>query len=90
MMKGYVRCTVSPGLFDREFYVMLANGDALYVDQDDVRVSAPEGEGWQVEGQVAARVVEEVNGSALVQLPGEPVIGGSRSWVPKESVVVNP
>lgn len=86
-MKSFVRCTVSPGLFDGEFYVMLKNGGALYVDRDDVRVAPPEGDEWTVEGAVAARVVEQVNDRALVQLSGEPVIGGSRSWVSRDALL---
>jgi hypothetical protein len=39
--------------------------------------------GKQVEGQVLAYLVEEESERALVELPGQAVVGGLRTWVPK-------
>jgi hypothetical protein len=39
-----------------------------------------------VDGFVLAYVVQEAGEKVLVQLPGEPVVGGVRTWVEKNAV----
>ena len=80
----YVRCSVSLGLFESEFYVRLIESSA-YVDRSNVRVKAVPESGREVEGEVLAYLIQENENTnqALVELPGEPVVGGLRSWVPK-------
>ncbi|MBM3774592.1 MAG: hypothetical protein FJW37_05450 [Acidobacteria bacterium] len=36
---------------------------------------------------VIAYLVEEKSDQALIELPGEPVVGGLRAWVPKTDLV---
>ena len=81
----YVRCKVSLGNFETEFYVMVDNSSA-FVNRDSVKVDrAPEGN-RQVDGQVLAYLIDEERDKALIQLPGEPVVGGLRAWVPRSAL----
>lgn len=80
MSATYVRCRVLRGLFDTEFYV-LVNGSAMYVARQNVRVAEEPGLSGEVDGTVLAYVVAEQGGRTLIELPGEPVVGGLRNWV---------
>jgi hypothetical protein len=81
-MAIYALCTVSKGLFETEFIVTIHSSSA-YVDSINVKVSHPPAKGDEVEGKVLAYLIEEKNGQALIEIPGEPVVGGLRTWVPK-------
>lgn len=81
----YVRCKVSLGNFETEFYVMVDNSSA-FVSRDSVRVDRPPEGNRQVDGQVLAYLITEEKDKALVQLPGEPVVGGLRAWVNKSAL----
>jgi len=84
----YVNCLVSLGFFENEFYVVVDDSSA-YVDRRNVRVSrAPEMD-KQVEGQVLAYVVEEQPGRALVELPGQAVVGGLRTWIQQKQIAAS-
>jgi hypothetical protein len=78
----YVTCTVSQGLFENEFYITVRDS-SVYVDRVNVRVQRSPQNGDDVEGKVIAYLIEEKSDQALVELPGEPVVGGLRAWVPK-------
>ena len=78
----YVTCTVSQGLFDSEFYITV-KGSSVYVDRVNVRVKESPQNGDEVQGKVIAYLIEEKSDQALIELPGEPVVGGLRAWVPK-------
>lgn len=78
----YVTCTVSQGLFDSEFYITVRNS-SVYVDRINVKVSQTPHNGDEVEGKVIAYLVEEKSDQALIELPGEPVVGSLRAWVPR-------
>ena len=82
----YVRCKVSLGNFETEFYVIV-DGSSAFVSRDSVKVDRPPEGSRQVDGQVLAYLVAEESDKALVQLPGEPVVGGLRTWVPRSSLV---
>lgn len=77
-----VRCAVSAGIFESEFYITVRDS-AVYVDRDNVRVEQAPSGGGEVKGQVVAFLIEEKSDQALIELPGEPVVGGLRAWVPK-------
>jgi hypothetical protein len=82
-----VRCKVSEGLFETEFFVVLRDSSA-YVARNNVKVSRiPVGE-QEVEGEVLAYLIEldDTKDRALVQLSGEPAVGGLQTWVPKSSL----
>ncbi|HXY26341.1 MAG TPA: hypothetical protein VEI73_16935 [Candidatus Acidoferrum sp.] len=81
-MKTYVRCRVSPGFFGNEVYVVVGSSSA-FVDQSNVKMDATLEQGKQIDGRVLAYVVAEEAGRALVELPGQAVVGGLRTWVPK-------
>ena len=78
----YVACGVSQGIFESEFYITLKDSSA-YVDRVNVQVKEDPRNGDEVQGRVAAYLIEEQSDRALIELPGEPVVGGLRSWVPK-------
>ena len=82
----YVRCRVAPGFFETEYYVMIQKGSSAYVDRSQVRVAKTPEQGGETEGQVLAYVLDERSdrGEALIELSGEPAVGGLRSWVPQE------
>ncbi len=81
----YVKCKVSLGNFETEFYVMVDKSSA-FVSRDSVRVDRPPEGNRQVDGQVLAYLIAEEKDKALVQLPGEPVVGGLRAWVNKSAL----
>ena len=79
--KRLVQCKVSAGFFGSEYLVVVA-GSSAFVDRDSVRVKKAPKEG-EVDGRVEAYVIEEAEDKALIELPGELVVGGARTWVPK-------
>jgi hypothetical protein len=81
----YVKCKVTLGNFETEFYVMVDKSSA-FVSRDNVRVDRPPEGDRQVDGQVLAYLIAEEKDKALVQLPGEPVVGGLRTWVNKSAL----
>jgi hypothetical protein len=76
-----VRCRVSRGFFDGEFLVMVA-GSSAYVNGRNVRTEADPTKG-EVEGLVSAYVIQTEGDRALIELPGQAVVGGVRTWVPR-------
>lgn len=81
----FVGCRLSPGFFDSEFYVMLGETSA-FVDKSNVTVERAPEQARQVEGQVLVYLVGEETDRALVELPGQAVVGGLRTWIPKDTV----
>jgi hypothetical protein len=80
----FVSCAVSRGFFSSEYYVKLSTGDAYIVDRNNVTVDRePQSRTEEVKGKVVAYVVDQNASSLLVELPGAPVAGGLRSWIPK-------
>lgn len=81
----FVRCRVSKGFFETEFLVMVAETSA-YVSRSNVK---PEGDpaNGEVAGLVSAYVIERSDDRALIELPGQPVVGGVRAWVPQSSLL---
>jgi hypothetical protein len=72
------------GFFSSEYYVKLSSGDAYIVDRNNVKVDRePQSRSDEVSGKVVAYVVDQSDSALLVELPGEPVAGGLRSWIPK-------
>lgn len=82
----FVRCKVLPGLFDTEFYVLVSRSSSAYVAQRNVKLGKSPELGQEVDGQVLAYLINQERTRSLVELPGEPVVGGLRTWVPNEMV----
>lgn len=85
----YVRCDVLPGFFDSEYLVGVGEDpdkSSAFVDRDEVRVDTPPKSGSPTVGEVRAYVIEEEADRILIELTGEPVVGGLRSWVPADAV----
>lgn len=83
----YVPCRVTSGFFPTEFYV-LVQGSAAYVNASLVRLSSPLPLNFsnEVPGFVLASLVEEQEGKALIELSGEPAVGGLRTWIPSKEL----
>jgi hypothetical protein len=82
--KTFVSCLVSMGFFSSEYYVKLSSGDAYIVDRSNVVVERePQSRAEEIRGKVVAYVVDENASALLVELPGQPVAGGLRTWIPR-------
>jgi hypothetical protein len=81
----YVKCKVSLGNFETEFYVIVDRSSA-FVSRENVKVDRPPEGNREVDGQVLAYLVTEDRDKALIQLPGEPAVGGLRAWVPRSAL----
>ena len=81
---AYVRCRVSLGFFESEFYVVV-NDSSAYVDRKNVIVEHVPSRSNEVDGKVLAYVVDEKPDRALVEIPGQAVVGGLRTWVPTKA-----
>lgn len=88
MTSIFVRCKVSLGNFDSEYFVMVADQSSAFVDRGNVKVDTVPGRGAEVEGKVLAYIVGEDDRKekALVELPGQAVVGGLRTWIPRSLV----
>jgi CDP-diacylglycerol pyrophosphatase len=83
----FVQCKVLPGLFDNEYLVSVLDASA-FVSRSRVRVVNFDPNAKQaMDGSVLAYFVEQSKDRLLVELPGEPVVGGLRTWIPEELVV---
>ncbi len=83
----YIRCKILPGLFETELYVSVL-GSSVYVDKSVVRVIRdPQGD-EPGEGMVLAYLVKWAGDKVLVELTGEPVTGGLRTWIPAADFAV--
>lgn len=78
----YVACIVSKGIFESEFYITVRDS-SVFVDRINVRVSESPNDDQEGKGRILAFLIEEKSDEALVELTGEPVIGGLRAWIPK-------
>lgn len=84
----YVRCTILPGLFKTEVYATVF-GSSVYVDRTAVRVIQPPEDDREGVGEILAYVIDEgADDHALVELTGEAVVGGLRTWVPKSAFAI--
>jgi hypothetical protein len=86
MSAAYILCKVFPGLFDTEYYVTVNGSSAYYVNRDNVKVSTKPDPEKGANGQVLAYIVKKEKGKTLVQLSGEAVLGGLRTWVSTSEV----
>ena len=82
MSTAYVQCKVLPGLFDGEFYVLINGSSSAYVNKDNVMVVTAPRRDNEVDGRVLAYIISRRDDQSLVEVPGEAVVGGLRTWVP--------
>jgi dCTP deaminase len=78
--RSLVRCKVSRGFFESELLVIVAESSA-YVNRDNVKTTGDPASG-EADGFVSAYVIERSGDRTLIELPGQPVVGGARTWVP--------
>jgi hypothetical protein len=82
----YARCEVLPGMFDSEWFVILGDISAV-VNKINVKVEhADVKNGNRVTGSVLVYLVDENPQRLLVELPGQAVVGGLRTWIPRDSL----
>ncbi len=81
----YVRCKVSQGFFGSELFVVVGDSSA-FVDRHSVKVASDPEKGKEIDGMVMAYLVDEKEERALVELPGQAVVGGLRTWVPRAAI----
>ena len=86
MSNVLTRCQVSPGLSDSEYYVLVNGSAAYYVNRGNVIVDSVPTIGQLLEGRVRGYEIQRANNQILVQLPGEAVVGGLRTWVDSDRV----
>jgi hypothetical protein len=84
----FVRCRVAKGFFDTEFLVIVA-GSSAYVSRWNVRLEQDPVNG-EVDGFVSAYLIEKAADRLLIELPGQAVVGGVRTWVPHSLVEAAP
>lgn len=80
-----IRCQVSPGLFESEYFVRVNDQSAYYVNRANVQVN-PQPTAEQVIGRVRGYKIDQRDNLILVQLPGEVVTGSLRTWVENDAV----
>ena len=81
-----IRCQVSPGLFESEYFVRVNGRSAYYVNRANVQVNPQPTTEQAVAGRVRGYKVDQLDNLTLVQLPGEVVTGGLRTWVENDAV----
>jgi hypothetical protein len=81
MAPVYIRCKVHRGLFDTEYYVLVNGSSAYYINRNNVKVARPPTGDESVTGKVLGYLVDKKAEKSLVQLTGEAVVGGLRTWV---------
>jgi len=81
MATEYVDCVLAAGFFENELYVILGDSSAIVSRQDVQVVREPRGQD-DGQGKVCVYIVERKADRLLVEIPGQPVVGGLRTWVP--------
>ena len=83
MHTQFVNCVLASGFFDNEIYVILGESSAI-VNRSAVEVfKEPQGQA-EGEGRVCVYIIERKADRDLVEIPGQPVVGGLRTWIPRE------
>jgi hypothetical protein len=77
----HIAVKVTAGFADTEYYVMVPNGPAAYVSRDLVSVTEAPEAGTEVPGVIQVYVLDQGEHDALIELPGEPVVGGLRTRI---------
>lgn len=84
---GSLKVQVAPGFAEDEFYVMVGNASAAFVSRDLVSVEVQPDAGSSVDGRVNVYVIDQSDDEALVELPGEAVVGGLRVRVNRSELL---
>lgn len=83
----FVPCKVSLGFLPAERYVVLkppqenVTASGVLVSASDVRTDVSPIRGQEIDGEVRVHVIKQTDAGLLVELPGQPVVGGLRVWV---------
>ena len=81
MATEYVECALASGFFEDELYVILGDSSAI-VSRSDVKVEREPQAQADGQGKVCVYVIDRKADSVLVEIPGQPVVGGLRTWIP--------
>lgn len=83
MPTKYVDCVLAPGFFDNELYVIVGDSSAI-VSRHDVKVTHEPKDQMDGQGKVCVYVIERKADRLLIEIPGQPVVGGLRTWIHQE------
>ena len=87
MSPVYVKCRMLPGLFDQELYVLINGSSSAYVRSTLVfGLSGSPTHETEVDGRVFGYLIKKNETESLIELMGEPIVGGLRTWVPNTQV----
>jgi hypothetical protein len=87
MPTEYIDCVLASGFFDNELYVIVGDSSAI-VSRQDVKVTREPHDQKDGQGQVCVYIIERKADRLLVEIPGQPVVGGLRTWVQGHSSAV--
>ena len=80
MLTTYVDCVIHPGFFENEYYVVLGDSSAI-VSRDDVQVAQEPLGKHDGNGKLCVYIIERKADRVLVEMPGQAVVGGLRTWI---------
>ena len=80
MPTEYVSCILSTGFFDGEFYATVGASSAI-VNRADVKVEREPDDQNDGSGKLCVYVIDRQENRVLVEIPGQAVVGGLRTWV---------
>ncbi len=80
MLTEYVECILTKGFFDQELYVILGDSSAI-VDRTNIEVDSEPQAQREGKGKVRVYIIEKEEDRMLVEIPGQPVVGGLRTWI---------
>jgi hypothetical protein len=82
MPTEYIDCELASGFFEDELYVMLGDSSVI-VSRGNVKVEREPQAQKDGRGQVRVYVIERKADRLLVEIPGQPVVGSLRTWIPE-------
>ncbi len=80
MPDEYVDCVIASGFFDNELYVTVGDSSAI-VSRGNVQVTREPQDQKDGRGKVCVYIIERKADRLLVEIPGQPVVGGLRTWI---------
>jgi hypothetical protein len=80
MATEFVECVLASGFFDDEFYVVVGDSSAI-VDRKNVQVTSEPNGLTDGRGKLCVYIIERKADRLLVEIPGQPVVGGLRTWI---------
>lgn len=86
--KVQVACAISPGMFKDEWLIILDGGESYYCPKDKVAVQRAPSRLQPGAGSVSGYLVQEFEGTSLVELDAIEISHSRRVEVPKSAITV--